>query len=154
MQTSPANQKLKWVERISYLMDEQFRLPGTNYRFGLDPILNLIPILGDLSGFAVSGALILAMARYGASGKVLTLMIVNIVLDALIGAIPILGWVFDFAYKANTRNIRLLKEHYQEGKHSGSGKGILITIFVILLLLFIGLIYVVWLLIDWLAGYF
>lgn len=154
MQTSFNNSKLKWVERISYLMDEKFRLPGTNYRFGLDPVLNLIPILGDLSGFAVSGALVLVMARHGASGKVLTLMIINIVVDAVIGAIPILGWLFDFGYKANTRNISLLKEHYEHGKHHGSGKGIIRVVFVVLLILFIAFIYLVWKLLEWFAGYF
>ncbi len=65
------NPKLKWVERVSYLMDEKFRLPGTNFRFGIDPLINLIPIAGDISGFVVSSMLVLSMARYGVSRKVL-----------------------------------------------------------------------------------
>lgn len=146
--------RLKWVEEISRLMDNKFRLPGTNFRFGLDPILNFVPGLGAVSGFAISGGLLLTMAKYGASGKVLGLMITNIVLDALIGAIPVLGWIFDFAYKANTRNIKLLKEHYTEGKHQGSGKGLIFYIIMILIVLSVLIIYLLWQLIEWVAGMF
>lgn len=148
----PTNTPLKWVERISYLMDEKFRLPGTNFRFGLDPLLNLIPLLGDLSGFAISAALVLTMAKNGASGKVLTLMILNIVLDSTIGAIPVLGQIFDFTYKSNTRNIRLLKEHYVEGKHQGSGGGIVAIILVIVAVSLFILLYLMWKLISWAIG--
>lgn len=143
------NSKLKWVERVSYLMDEKFRLPGTNFRFGLDPLLNLIPIAGDLSGFAVSSVLVLTMARHGASRKVLILMVMNIVLDSTIGAIPVIGQIFDFAYKANSRNIKLLREHYEEGRHQGSGKGIILWIIIILIISFLVFGYVMWMLLDW-----
>ncbi len=144
--------KLKWVERVSHLMDEQFRIPGTNFRFGLDPIMNFIPVAGDLGGFAVSTALLLTMAKHGVSRKVLLLMTLNIILDSTIGAIPILGNIFDFAYKSNSRNIRLLKEHYDEGKHQGSGKGIIAWIIIILLLSLALTIYILWVTISWLAG--
>lgn len=149
-----SNSKIKWVEWVSHLMDEQFRIPGTNFRFGLDPILNLIPVVGDLSGFAVSAALVATMAKHGASGKVLTLMILNIILDATIGAIPILGQIFDFTYKANTRNIRLLRSHYAEGKHKGSGKGVITVIVIALILTFILLTFATWKLLEWLISYF
>lgn len=135
-------------------MDEKFRLPGTNFRFGLDPIINLIPIVGDLSGFAVSAALVATMAKNGASGKVLVLMVLNVVLDATIGAIPVIGQIFDFAYKANTRNIRLLKAHYQEGKHQGSGKGVVAVILIVMLALCILFLYLMWQLLEWIMGYF
>lgn len=153
MQTAN-NSKIKWVEFVSHLMDDQFRVPGTNFRFGLDPIMNLIPVVGDLSGFAVSAALVATMARHGASGRVLTLMVLNIILDATIGAIPVVGQIFDFTYKANTRNIRLLRAHYVEGKHKGSGKGVIAALLIILLIVFILLSFVTWKLIEWVAGYF
>jgi hypothetical protein len=148
------NPKLKWVERVSYLMDEQFRLPGTNFKFGLDPLINLIPGVGDLAGFAVSSALVLSMARHGVSRKVLILMALNVALDSTIGAIPIIGQIFDFAYKSNSRNIRLLKEHYEEGKHQGSGKWIVLTIMIVLILFFILFLYVLWQIIEWVIGLF
>lgn len=144
------NSNLKWVERVSRLMDEQFRLPGTNFRFGLDPILNMIPVAGGIGGFAVSAVLLLTMAKYGVSRKVLLIMTLNIILDSTIGAIPIIGNIFDFAYKSNSRNIKLLKEHYQEGKHQGSGKGIIAWIIIILLLASVLVVYVLWSVLSWL----
>jgi len=77
--------QLKWVERIASVMDDKFRIPGTNFRFGLDPLLNLIPFAGDLSGFLVSAALLFIMAKNGVSRKVLILMAINISVDAIIG---------------------------------------------------------------------
>ncbi len=136
--------KLNWAERVSYLMDEKFRIPGTNVRFGIDPLLNLIPVLGDISGFVVSIVLVLTMARYGLSRKVLILMLKNIILDSTIGAIPIIGQLFDFAYKSNSRNIRLLKEYYEEGKHQGSGKGILLLIALFLILFILLIAWATW----------
>jgi hypothetical protein len=130
--------RLKWVERIAHLFDDQFQIPGTNFKFGLDPIVNLLPIAGDAAGFLVGAALVLTMAKNGVSKKVLVLMMLNLLIDGLIGSIPLIGTVFDFYYKANTRNIKLLKEHYEEGRHQGSGIGVLITI-VIVLLLFLAL---------------
>lgn len=148
------NTKLRWVEKLSYLLDEQFRLPGTNFRFGLDPILNLIPFAGDMSGLLISAALVLTMAKNGASSKIVTLMVINIVLDATIGGIPVIGQIFDFFFKANKRNIRLLHEHYQEGKHQGSGKGVLIAVGFVLLILFVLIVYLIWKLTVWVFSQF
>ena len=147
------NSKLKWVERVSHLMDEQFQIPGTNFRFGLDPLINLIPMAGGLGGFAVSTVLLITMAKHGVSRKVLLLMTLNILLDSTIGAIPLIGNIFDFAYKSNSRNIKLLKEHYDEGKHQGSGKGIIFWIFLILILSFLMVAYLIWLVMNWLISF-
>src|SRR5690606_38688541 len=99
--------EFQWIDRIAYLMDAQFRIPGTRFRFGLDPILGLFPLVGDAIAYAISAILVLAMARHGVSGKVIVLMIGNILLDVIIGSIPILGSIFDFFYKANSRNTEL-----------------------------------------------
>ncbi len=133
--------RLKWVERIAHLFDDQFRIPGTNFRFGLDPIINLFPVAGDAAGMMVSAALLITMARNGASRKVIILMLVNVLIDGLIGAIPLIGQVFDFYYKANLRNIKLLKEHYEEGRHQGSGNGLIAMIVVVLVLFLAAFIY-------------
>ena len=128
--------RLRSVERIARLMDSQFRLPGTRFRFGLDPLLGLLPVVGDLSTLAVSGALLLTMMRHGASGAVVVRMAFNILLDTLVGAIPIIGNVFDFAYKSNERNVALLRRHYAEGRHSGSGKGLALLLFIAFVAIF------------------
>jgi hypothetical protein len=122
--TFDADERLRWVERIARLMDSQFRLPGTRFRFGLDPLLGLLPIVGDVSSTLVSVALLLTMLRHGASGSVVVRMALNILIDSIVGAIPLLGNVFDFAYKSNERNVALLRRHYAEGQHTGSGKGL------------------------------
>jgi hypothetical protein len=123
-----ADERLRWVERVAYLLDSQFRLPGTQFRFGLDPLLGLLPIVGDLSTTVVSVALLLTMLRHGASGAVVVRMGLNILLDTVVGAIPLVGNVFDFAYKSNERNVALLRRHYAEGRHPGSGKGLVVLL--------------------------
>lgn len=127
--------RLRWVERISHLLDSQFRVPGTTWRFGLDPIMGLIPVVGGLPSLAVSGVLILTMLRHGASGNLVVRMVVNVLLDTIIGAIPVVGNIFDFAYKANDRNVRLLRRHYAEGKYQGSGRGLAAGVILVLLAL-------------------
>lgn len=142
---------LKWVDKISHLMDSRFRVPGTRFRFGLDPILGLLPGLGDAASLIVSGILIYHMRRYGASRKLVIMMAGNVLLDAVIGSIPVLGNIFDFFSKANDRNIRLLKRHYHEGKYQGSGTGILIVIGVVIVAFIVLLIYGFWKLIEYLV---
>lgn len=141
---------LRWIEYTSRLLDSRFSVPGTKIRFGLDPVLSLFPVLGDLFTTIVSGVLIYAMYTRGASGNVVIRMILNSMLDAIIGAIPVIGTVFDVFYRANDRNVRLLKEHYLEGKYQGSGRGLL-TIVIIAALVVIGAVsYGMWQLIEYL----
>ena len=113
---------MPWLYRLVYLLDEQFRVPGTKLRFGVDPLINLFPVLGSLTGFVIAGGLVLTMVTKGASNKLVVLMCINIFLDASIGAIPVIGQIFDFFFKANSRNFNLMREHYFQGKHQGSGK--------------------------------
>lgn len=143
--------RLKNIRRISKLLDDQFAIG--KFRFGLDPILNFIPILGDISGYLMSIGLILTMVQHGASGKVAGKMVFNASLDALIGAIPVLGWVFDFTYKANTRNVKLLTEHYTEGKHQGSAKGTIITILIAAGVILVIVLFVAFKLLQWIMNW-
>ena len=119
---------IQWVERVAAWMDSRFLIPGTNIKFGLDPLLSLFPVFGDLVTFIISSALIYTMHQHGASRNVVIKMIFNATLDTVIGAIPIVGTFFDIFYRANDRNVKLLKEHYFEGKHQGSGTGLLVAI--------------------------
>jgi hypothetical protein len=151
-QITPADSRLRWIETISTFLDNQFRVPGTNFRFGLDPILSFIPFGGSAASFAISAGLLLTMVKHGVSRKVLILMLVNLLLDATLGSIPVVGNIFDFVFKANQRNVNLLKRHYQEGKYTGSGTGILVTLAVTLLVLLGGIIYGTWKLISYLVG--
>ena len=140
---------LFWVEEMARLMDSRFRIPGTKFRFGLDPVLGLVPFAGDLASFAISGGLLLYMMRFGVSRKVVVLMLLNIILDSTIGSIPIIGHIFDFYYKANTRNLNLLRKHYKENKYQGSGNRIIITVAIILVAIIFLMLWGVWELAEW-----
>ncbi|GAA4321662.1 DUF4112 domain-containing protein [Flaviaesturariibacter amylovorans] len=141
---TPANDPLRHVGVITKLMDKQFRVPGTGFRFGLDGLIGLIPGAGDVTTFAVSCYLLTIMARNGASGYVMARMVLNVVLDMLIGAIPFVGDLFDFAFKANSRNLRLMQEHYVEGRHRGSAWKVILPVLLVLLLLMIGMVWLIY----------
>lgn len=150
----PNTPLLQFVVKLSNLMDEQFRIPGTKLRFGMDPILNLIPFAGDLAGFLVSGGLVLAMSSKGLTSKIVVLMCINIFLDVTIGAIPGIGQIWDFFFKANTRNIRLMQQYYLENKHQGSGKNTIALALTILFVIFMILMVILWKIALWIIGLF
>lgn len=104
---------LKRIRQISGVLDNAITIPGTKVGIGLDPILGLIPVGGDVLGLIASIYIIIESARLGVSRATLGRMVVNIIIDALVGAIPMLGDVFDFAWKANTYNIKLLEDYLQ-----------------------------------------
>lgn len=141
----PTPQKaLNDISSLARLMDSQFKVPGTNWRFGLDAIIGLIPGVGDLSTFAVSGYMLWMMANNGASGYVMARMVINVLIDALIGSIPLIGDLFDFYYKANMRNLRLMEEHYRHGRHRGGAWKAIVPVLIILLLVVVGIIWVMY----------
>jgi hypothetical protein len=119
---------LEWLDKLADFLDNRFRIPFTKIRFGLDAVIGLVPYAGDLMTFAISGLLVLFMARKGASGMVAVKMVGNVVLDTAIGVVPILGDLLDIRYKANYRNVQLLKQHYEEGKHGGSAWWVLVLL--------------------------
>jgi uncharacterized protein DUF4112 len=102
------------VQIVATVLDDAVRVPGTNFRIGIDPLVGLIPGVGDLLGAAASLYIILEAARAGAPASVLLRMAANVAIDTLVGAIPVLGDVFDFGWKSNTRNARLLARHLDE----------------------------------------
>lgn len=146
--------ELRWIEQVSGIMDSKFTIPGTKFKFGLDPIIGLIPFIGDLSTFGISAMMVYTMSKNGVSRKVVILMMLNVFLDTALGSIPILGNIFDFFYKANNRNLSLLKKHYAEGKYQGSGNGILIAIAISLVLILVLIFYAVYKLVQFLFGLF
>ena len=99
---------------LTRILDELVRIPGTNIRLGLDSIIGLIPGVGDLAGAAMSGYLILAAGRLGAPKAVLLRMLGNVAFDSMIGVVPLLGDLFDVAFKANTRNLKLLERYAEQ----------------------------------------
>lgn len=135
---------MRQVEMLATLMDSKFRIPGTQIRFGFDALLGLIPGAGDLSTFAISSYMILIMSRNGASGYLVARMVLNVLIDTVLGSVPILGDIFDIAYKSNTRNLRLMQRHYREGQYKGGAWKVIVPVTVVLLIILAGIIWLIW----------
>lgn len=93
------------------MYDAGIRIPGTRITIGLDPLIGLVPGLGDLIGAGVALWVVLEAADLGASGFVLLRMLLNVAIDTLGGALPVAGDIFDALWKANLKNVRLLERH-------------------------------------------
>jgi hypothetical protein len=108
---SPLRLLRAWAD----LLDSRFRIPGTRIRFGIDPILSLVPGLGDLASPVFAVALVAQAVYQGVPKIVMVRMVLNALLDALIGAVPIAGTIGDIFWRANVRNLALLERHARPG---------------------------------------
>jgi hypothetical protein len=111
--SSPDSHRNRRLERYlltANVLDQMFRVPGTKWRFGIDAILGLLPGAGDLATAVVGAYGIVVAQQLGAPRSIQTRMLVNLLIDAGIGTIPLLGDIFDFGFKANVRNARLLTD--------------------------------------------
>jgi hypothetical protein len=111
------------LEALAKLMDGAFVIPGTNIRMGLDGIIGLIPIAGDLVSGLISSYLIWEARQLGASRWVIGRMMTNTLIDTTIGAIPVLGDAFDVVFRNNLRNMALLRKHLARKGMAGPGTG-------------------------------
>jgi hypothetical protein len=105
--------RLARLKQLARIMDSALRIPGTRIRFGADSALGLIPGAGDVLGLGISLFALMEAVRLGAPGHLLTRMIANVAIDTGLGAIPIAGDIFDLLFKSNTRNLKLLLEHFE-----------------------------------------
>ena len=99
------------LRRFARLMDEAFVIPGTNFRFGLDAAVGLIPGVGDVIGGVLSTWIIVGALRHRVPAGIIVRMVANIVIDLIFGAVPVAGDVFDFMFEENMKNMRLLELH-------------------------------------------
>lgn len=111
--TNDNKTRLERLRALSHLLDDAIPIPGTSYRVGLDPLLGLIPGAGDYIGAILSAYIVIQGARMGASRETLLRMGWNILVEMVAGTIPIVGDLFDVAWKANARNIELLESYAQ-----------------------------------------
>lgn len=140
-QDQSANLNHRNIIKYSDWLDTKFRIPGTGITFGFDFLIGLFPVFGDVLTFSLSGGLLLIMVKKGASGKALSKMILNILLDVVVGSIPFFGDIFDLFFKANKRNLDLFQAHFEEGKHQGSAWPVIITVLIALIVLLTLVIY-------------
>lgn len=105
------------IRRLAWLLDNSIPVPGTSWRIGLDPLLGMIPGLGDLLGAVLSGWILVEGERMGAGRATMLRMLWNVVVETVLGAIPILGDLFDAGWKANAKNVTLLERHLATPGH-------------------------------------
>jgi Domain of unknown function (DUF4112) len=100
------------LERVAWLMDRALTIPGTKISVGLDALLGLLPVGGDVvTGIVQAGLVLIALRQYKVPRAIAARMMANVLLDVAVGSIPILGDLFDVGFKANTRNIKLLEPY-------------------------------------------
>ena len=146
--------RLAALRRLAELLDSAFVVPGTTYRIGLDPIIGLVPWVGDLVSPVFTIALLWQARDVRVPRVVLARMIFNAAVDGVVGAIPFAGDLFDFGWKANQRNMALLERHaYEEHRPTaGDWAFVIAMIVVVILLAAVPFIVAGWL-ISWAAGY-
>lgn len=124
------------LSRFATVMDTVFTVPGTRFRFGLDPLLGLIPGVGDFMSGGLSAYILYVAAREGVPKSVLLRMLANVAIDTVFGSIPLLGDLFDAWWKANTRNLQLLERnrvHPDSTRRTSTGF-VVVLLFVVALL--------------------
>jgi hypothetical protein len=104
------------LEQLARLLDSQFAIPGTNWRFGLDSIIGLVPGVGDLVTTAMGGYIVYRARELGAPCWLIARMVGNLAVDGVIGAIPLVGDIFDFAFRANRKNVLMLMRHLERDR--------------------------------------
>jgi hypothetical protein len=149
--------ELERLRAIARLFDQAFGIPGTRWRFGIDALFGLVPGLGDVIGALVAVYALHVARTLRAPGTIQLHMLGNIALDALVGTVPLVGDVFDFVFKAQTRNLALLDDWMAKPEPTArrSRRGLLLLPLAVLTV-FIGLtvlgVWVLYLLFGWLSG--
>jgi hypothetical protein len=141
------------IGRVTRLLDELVGVPGTPIKVGLDPVIGLIPVVGDAVAAGVGAWVIAEAARFGVPRLVLGRMVLNLLLDLGVGAIPIVGDLYDMFFRSNSRNLDLFRRHALDPDASARGEraffaGLLLVIVGVLWLAFVAL----GTIIDWLAN--
>ncbi len=106
------NELLK-LDQLADLMDNKFVIPGTDIRVGLDSIIGLVPGIGDTASLAVSAYIIMKARQHGVHPWLISRMTWNVMIDFMLGLVPLAGDIFDVGWKANRRNVDLLKAHFK-----------------------------------------
>lgn len=114
MDITKSLETLNRIRKFSRLMDTAFGIPGTKFRIGLDPIIGLIPGLGDLISTVISGYIIYLAMRFNLPKDLLRKMIFNVGLESVVGTVPFIGDLFDAYYKSNIRNLEILEQHLNQ----------------------------------------
>ncbi len=100
------------LDALSRLFDVAFLIPGTNVRFGIEALLRLVPGIGDVAASALSCYLLYEAHRLGVPPRIFLRMLINVAIEGLVGTVPLAGDAFDVAFRANRRNVRILRDYF------------------------------------------
>lgn len=118
--TRPAGEeaRIKRIRTLARILDNAFGIPGTNWRFGWDSIIGLVPGGGDVATGLLASYIVVEAAKLGIPKRTLWRMVANVAIDMAGGAVPLAGDLFDFAFKANRKNLKLVEKHLEERDRS------------------------------------
>src|SRR5918992_5836681 len=128
--TPQQEQRLSGLRRIAEFLDDAFVVPGTSYRVGLDPIIGLIPGIGDLISPLFTIGMLLQARGLGVPKVVQVRMLINVAVDTLVGVVPVIGDLFDFAWKSNVMNLALIELHAREDRGGSAGDYAFVTLMI------------------------
>ena len=133
---APREQALRRLDTLGYVLDNSIPIPGTRRRFGLDAVIGLIPGVGDATGALMSAYIVVQAARLGAPASSLVRMLLNVGIEALVGAIPFAGDLFDAWFKANARNVTLLRSELgRPGSTRRSSTAVVVAVVIALIVI-------------------
>ena len=127
------------LNRLAWLLDSSIPIPGTGLSIGLDALIGLFPVLGDLIGVALSSFIVAEASRLGAPRALLTRMAFNVAVEGVVGIVPLAGDLFDAGWKANQRNVRLLGAWLDHPHQAQRGNRLFVAALVLALAGFVGL---------------
>lgn len=135
-----SNEQLsKKLDNLAWLLDNSIKIPGTSWKIGLDGILGLIPGIGDLAAGGLSTYILYQAVKLKVPKTVLARMTLNILLESIIGVIPVVGDLFDFMFKANQRNVDLMREYVINPTHTTKRSTLVVVGFILALFAIMGL---------------
>ena len=134
---STSDPVLQRLRGLTHVLDNAIAIPGTRVRVGLDPLLGLLPGGGDLAGAVLSAYIVLEAARFGLPKETLLRMLTNLVLDTVLGSVPLVGDFFDATWKANSRNLDLLEAHVKNPRPQRAADRLFLIFLVLALVLFV-----------------
>jgi len=131
--TTDRTRRIELLRRWSRLMDSAYRLPGTKIRFGWDPLVGLVPGVGDVATSSFAVAILYHAYRLGVPGVVLARMLLNVLIDLAAGLLPVAGDLADVAWKSNSLNLALLERHERPGVTPTSGDWAIVLFAVVII---------------------
>ena len=139
------------LRQLAWLLDSSIRVPGTRLSIGIDALLGLLPVAGDLLGVLLSSYILVEAARLGAPKSLLYRMAFNVAVEGVVGIVPLAGDVFDAAWKANQKNVQLLEAHFREPARTAAASRLWVAgITALVLMLGLGAVWLTYVAARWL----